>query len=171
MHFYGHERLALVVDGPNTWHAGKDLGFEIDYAKMQAIFARQGTLVASRYFTRMEDKGTDFNPMVPLIQWLSFNGWAVITRDKDTDVDLAVHAMEMMDHVDHLLLASGDSDFAMLIDAYQRRAKRVTIISTIKAPTQRCSDDLRCGADQFIDLNDLRTSIERPARIREAMPA
>lgn len=163
MRFYGHERLALLVDGPNTWHAGKALGFEIDYGKLQDLFARQGTLVASRYFTRMADT-EDFNPVHPLVQWLGFNGWAVTTRDKDTDVDLAIFAMELLDHVDHLILASGDGDYCALVDAYQRRGRRVSIVSTVDSRPMHCSDDLRCGADQFMELSTLRSVIERPAR-------
>jgi uncharacterized LabA/DUF88 family protein len=172
MRFYAHERLALVVDGPNIWTAARVLGFGVDFAALQGFIARQGTLVASCYFTPLKEGG-DFNPVRPLVDWLECNDWQAVTRERDTDVDLAVHALEMAGHLDHLILASGNGNFVALVEAVQRRACRVSILSTIKAGATGggCSDELRRSADHFIELADLRETIARPVRAKEALQA
>jgi uncharacterized protein (TIGR00288 family) len=163
MRFYGHERLALVVDGPNTFHACQNIGLEIDYSKLQKLLARQATLTCSLYFTSMNPDADGFVPHKPLIDWLDYNGWQVIAREKDPDVDLAVMAMELAQtSIDHFVIASGDGDFVILVEALQRRGKHVTILSSLKGGG--LSDDLRRAADDFMDLSDLRSEIARPAK-------
>jgi uncharacterized LabA/DUF88 family protein len=173
MRFYAHERLALMVDGPNLRNAVRALGFDVDFAKLQGFIARQGTLVSSCYFTQLKE-GEDFNPVRPLVDWLDYNDWQVVTRERETAVDLAVHALEMSAHLDHLILASGNSDFVALVEAVQRRACRVSILSTTKAGATGggCADELRRSTDHFIELADLRDLIARPARApKEALQA
>ena len=46
------------------------------------------------------------------------------------DIELAVDAMEMADHIDHLVLFSGDGDFRSLVEAVQRKGVRVSVVST-----------------------------------------
>lgn len=85
------------------------------------------------------------------------------------DIELAVDMLETADHVDHLVLFSGDGDFRSLIAAVQRKGRKVSVISTLTTQPPMISDDLRRQADSFIDLNTLRISIgrdpsERPER-------
>jgi len=47
------------------------------------------------------------------------------------DIELAVDAMEMAPHVDHIVLFSGDGDFRSLVEAVQRRGVRVTVVSLL----------------------------------------
>jgi len=171
MQFYAHEKLALMVDGPNFWHASKNLGFDIDYGKLREFFARQATLTNCIYFTRMEETD-DFNALRPLVDWLEYHGWQVVTREKDTDVDLAVAAMEMADHINHFVIVSGDADYCSLVEALQRKGVRTSVLATLKSPGSNCSDDLRRAAEQFIEMDDLRATITRPARaVKEALSA
>lgn len=172
MRFYAHERIALLVDGPNCWNTAKNIGLEIDWGKLEAFFGRQSTLVSSVYFTCLPTVHSDgFQPIKPLIDWLDFNNWQVVSREKDTDVDLAVVAMELANGcIDHFVIASGDSDFVILVEALQRRGKRVTILSSLKGGG--VSEDLRRSADNFLDLESLRDTIARPARTpKEAVGA
>jgi uncharacterized LabA/DUF88 family protein len=59
------------------------------------------------------------------------------------------------------VLISGDGDFRRLVDAVQRRGKRVTVISTIKIQPPLIADELRRQADFFVDLADLMPLIAR----------
>jgi uncharacterized LabA/DUF88 family protein len=69
--------------------------------------------------------------------------------------------MEMSEHLDHVVLLSGDGDFRRLVEAVQRRGVRVTVISTIRTQPPMIADELRRQADQFIDLADLQPYIAR----------
>jgi len=77
------------------------------------------------------------------------------------DIELAVDAMELAEHIDQMVLFSGDGDFRPLVEAVQRRGVRVTVISTISSQPPMIADDLRRQADVFIDLVELRSKLAR----------
>ncbi len=85
------------------------------------------------------------------------------------DIELAVNAMEMAQHIDLMVLFSGDGDFRSLVEAVQRKGVRVAVVSTISTQPPMVADELRRQADEFIDLAQLIQRIgrdpgERPMR-------
>jgi uncharacterized LabA/DUF88 family protein len=117
-----------------------------------------------------------------LIDWLDYNGYRVVTKPTkeyvdssgrrkvkgNMDLELAIDAMQLCDTVDHMVLFSGDGDFRVLVEALQRRGRKVSVVSTVTTQPSMISDELRRQADQFIDLVDLkkvigRDSSERPS--------
>jgi uncharacterized LabA/DUF88 family protein len=178
MTFYPTERLALFIDGANLYSSAKNLGFDIDYKRLLDEFRARGVLVRAYYYTALvEDQ--DYSPIRPLVDWLDYNGFTLVTKTAreyvdqqgrkrwrgDMDVDLAVDMMEIADRIDHVVLFSGDGDFRRLVEAMQRRGVRVTVVSTVKSQPPMASDDLRRQADVFVDLADLADVIGRPARL------
>lgn len=176
MQFYPNEKLAVFVDGPNLYGMAKGLQFDVDYKKLHASFAKDAILLRAFYYTAISE-GDDFTPLRPLVDFLEYNGWKMVTkpmveftdsqgrvrRKGDMTVDLVVDALEIAEHVDHLVIFSGDGDFWRLVDALQRRGKRVTIVSTIKTTPPMCADELRRIADRFVDLADIKDQIQREA--------
>ena len=169
------EKIALFIDGSNFYATSKALGFDIDYRRLLSEFQSRGTLVRAFYYTTLiEDQ--EFSSIRPLIDWLDYNGYTVVTKltkefvDATTgrrkvrgsmDVELAVSAMELADHVDQIVLFSGDGDFRSLVEALQRRGVRVTVVSTLSTQPPMIADDLRRQADVFIDLLELKPKIGR----------
>lgn len=178
--FYRDDRLALFIDGSNLYAAARSLGFDIDYKKLLSEFAARGKLVRAFYYTALIEND-DYSPIRPLVDWLDYNGYTMVTKPTkeytDTggrrkikgnmDIELAVDAMELAPHVDHIVLFSGDGDFRRLIEALQRMGKRVSVVSTIASTPPMISDELRRQADSFIELEDLQEVIGRPARSGE----
>jgi len=80
------------------------------------------------------------------------------------DIELAVDAMELAPHVDHVVIFSGDGDFRPLIEALQRKGVRVSVVSTIRSQPPMIADELRRQADNFIELDELRDVVGRPMR-------
>ena len=85
------------------------------------------------------------------------------------DIELTVDALELADVVDHYVIFSGDGDFRTLVEALQRRGRKVSVVSTMTSQPPMISDDLRRQADHFIDLMTLKTEVgrdpsERPVR-------
>jgi uncharacterized LabA/DUF88 family protein len=76
----------------------------------------------------------------------------------------------MADRVDHILLFSGDGDFRRLVEAVQRKGVRVTVISTIRSSPPMVADELRRQADNFLELQDLASSIARVHAPRHDAP-
>ena len=68
------------------------------------------------------------------------------------DIELAIDVMEMADRIDHIVIFSGDGDFRRLVEAVQRRGRRVSVVSTIRTQPPMVADELRRQADNFIEL-------------------
>jgi uncharacterized LabA/DUF88 family protein len=84
------------------------------------------------------------------------------------DIELAVDAMELAEHVDQIVLFSGDGDFRSLVEAVQRRGVRVTVVSTISSQPPMIADELRRQADVFTDLVELQSKLSRDPSERPA---
>ncbi|MGB0630083.1 MAG: NYN domain-containing protein [Alphaproteobacteria bacterium] len=181
MHFNADDRIALFIDGPNLYAAAKSLGFDIDYKNLLETFRRQGRLVRAYYYTALaEDQ--EYSPIRPLIDWLDYNGYTMVTKPAkeytdstgrrrykgNMSIELAVDMMEMAPNIDHAVLFSGDGDFRQLLEAVQRRGVRVTVISTFRAQSPMVSDELRRQADAFVELQDLSGDIARKGRRDDA---
>ena len=77
------------------------------------------------------------------------------------DIELAIDVMEMADQVDHIVIFSGDGDFRRLVEAAQRKGRRVSVVSTIRTSPPMVADELRRQADNFIELDELKGQIAR----------
>jgi uncharacterized LabA/DUF88 family protein len=175
-------KLALFIDGANLHATARTLGFEIDYKRLLAEFGSRGTLLRAFYYAAIiEDQ--EFSSIRPLIDWLDYNGYTVVTKaakafvDADgrrkvkgnMDIELAVDAIEISGHVDQMVFFTGDCDFRPLVEAVQRRGVRVTVVSTILSQPPLIADELRRQADAFIDIAEFQSRVdrnpsERPAR-------
>ena len=185
-----HERTALFIDGANLYATAKTLGFDIDYKRLLREFQSKGRLIRAFYYTALvEDQ--EYSSIRPLVDWLDYNGYAVVTKPTkefvdsmgrrkvkgNMDIELAVDAMEMAGCLDHMVLFSGDGDFRSLVEAVQRRGVRVSVVSTVTTQPPMVADELRRQADEFIDLVHLIGKIgrdgdrpERPVRVSERRP-
>lgn len=175
--FYKDERTALFIDGANLYAASRSLDFDIDYKLLRQEFMRRGKLVRAFYYAALVEN-EEFSPIKPLVDWLSYNGYRLITKtakeytDSDgrrkikgnMDIELTINAMELASRIDHAVLFSGDGDFRPLVEGLQRKGVRVSVVSTIRGQTPMASDELRRQADNFIELGELRDVIGRPLR-------
>lgn len=172
--FDTREKIALFIDGANLYATSKSLGFDIDYRKLLAHFQKKGYLLRAYYYTALvEDQ--EYSSIRPLIDWLDYNGYKVVTKPAkeftdstgrrkikgNMDMELAIDALEMAEHVDHYVIFSGDGDFRSLVEALQRRGRKVTVVSTMSSQPPMISDDLRRQADHFVDLLSLRADVGR----------
>lgn len=174
MNFYPQERVGLFIDGANLYATARALGFDVDYKRLQELFAQKCNLIRAFYYTALvEDQ--EYSPIRPLVDWLDYNGYTMVTKPTkeftdatgrrkikgNMDIELAIDVMEMTPHLDHIVIFSGDGDFRRLVDSVQRHGVRVTVVSTVRSQPAMIADELRRQADIFVDLNDLRDSIER----------
>ena len=180
MVFYPQERLGLFIDGSNLYAAARALGFDIDYKKLLDVFRKNSQLIRAFYYTALiEDQ--EYSPIRPLVDWLDYNGYTMVTKPTkeftdatgrrklkgNMDIELAIDVMEMAEHLDHVVLFSGDGDFRRLVDAVQRKGVRVTVVSTVRSNPPMVADELRRQADTIMELQDLAPSIMRAHVHRE----
>ncbi|MEM9965688.1 MAG: NYN domain-containing protein, partial [Asticcacaulis sp.] len=154
MSFYPTDKIALFIDGANLYSAAKALNFDIDYRKLLDEFRKRGILIRAYYYTALVE-GDDYSPIRPLVDWLDYNGFTLITKTAkeytdaqgrkrwrgDMDIEIACDMLEIAESADHLVLFSGDGDFRRLIEAVQRKGCRVTVISTVKSQPPMTSDE------------------------------
>jgi len=135
--FDPREKIALFIDGANLYATAKSLGFDIDYKRLLQEFQSKGYLLRAYYYTALaEDQ--EYSSIRPLIDWLDYNGYTVVTKPTkefvdasgrrkikgNMDIELAVDVMELAESVDHFVLFSGDGDFRSLVEAVQRKGQR-----------------------------------------------
>ena len=178
------ERTALFIDGANLHAAARSLELDIDYKRLLDYFAKRGRLIRALYYTAIMEE-QEYSSLRPLVDWLDYNGFFVVTKTAkeftdslgrrkvkgNMDIELAVDAMEMSEHLDHIVLFSGDGDFRRLIEALQRKGVRVTVVSTTRSQPPIAADELRRQADLFLDLADIGTFFKRDEEAREAAQA
>ena len=177
MRFHPEERIALFIDGSNLYAAARALGFDIDYKRLLGLFSSKGRLIRAFYYTAlMEDQ--EYSPIRPLVDWLDYNGYTMVTKPTkeftdatgrrkikgNMDIELAIDVMEMAEHIDHIVLFSGDGDFRRLVDAVQRKGVRVTVVSTVRSQPPMVADELRRQADTYVELQDIQKLIQRQSR-------
>ncbi len=170
----GAPRIALFIDGANLYATSKQLGFDMDYRRLLREFQSRGNLIRAFYYTAIvEDQ--EFSSIRPLVDWLDYNGYRVITKAAkeftdatgrrrvkgNMDIELAIEMLELAPHLDQIYLFSGDGDFRPLVEAVQRKGVKISVVSTISTNPPMVSDELRRQCDEFVDLAQLMQKIGR----------
>ncbi|HPE31568.1 MAG TPA: NYN domain-containing protein, partial [Parvularculaceae bacterium] len=135
-----NEKTALFIDGANLYKAARSLGFDIDYKSLLAKAQASCQLLRAYYYTAIqEDKSQDYSPLRPLVDWLDYNGYTMVTKTAreftdaqgkrrfrgSTDIELVVDMMQLAPRLDHVVLFSGNGDFRRAIEALQTAGVRV----------------------------------------------
>lgn len=177
------ERVAFFIDGANFYQTARSLNVDIDYRRVLSSFVGDAYLLRANYYTALADD-QEFSSLRPLMDWLDYNGFHITTKPMreftdnsgqrrrvrpSLEVDLTVDAMTLCDEVNHVVLFTGDGAYRPLVEALQKRGRKVSVISSLKTNPSMISDDLRRQADHFLDLADLTDRIgrdpsDRPAR-------
>jgi uncharacterized LabA/DUF88 family protein len=172
--FRPEEKSSLFIDGPHLYSISRALSFDVDYKAMLEYFRNQTNLIRAYYYTALpRDIET---PLRPLTDWLSYNGYTIITKELkeftdsigrrrvkgNMDIEIACDTLELAESLDHIILVAGDADFRRLIEALQRKGVRVTVASSLK--TTLVSDELRRQADDFIEFDQISKYFTRTLR-------
>lgn len=166
--FYFNERTAVLIDGVSLHSTSRALGFEVDYKKLRLHFSECCRLSRLIYYTTIVESD-EHASIKPLIDWLDYNGYCVKTKiarefidqaggrkvKGSMSIEIAVDALVLAQHVDHIVLFTGDGEYRYLVEQLQRQGVRVTICSSHKTQPSMVSDDLRRQADSFMELNDM----------------
>ena len=169
------DRTALFIDGANLYASAKALNTDLDFRKLVEMYRTKGDLVRALYYTAVVE-GEEFSPIKPLVDWLDYNGFSVVTKPVkrftdaqghsrvkgNMDMEIAVDMLELAPRLDHAVLFSGDGDFRRVVQAVQAKGVKVTVVSTVKTQPPQIADELRRQADAFIDLADIADQVGKP---------
>ena len=167
-------KSSLLIDGPNFQRTRKSLKIERDYLAIFGALREIFNLHSIYYFIGLyEDVST--TPLVRELHWLSKMGVRVITRSAtkhtspsgevffkgNMDTHICVTALTECQNVDNVILASGDKDFVVLLNALKARGQRTTVLSSEHSDVDCLAHELRLCADTFIDLAWVKNLIQK----------
>lgn len=160
-------RIAIFIDGSNLFYAALQLGIEIDYTKLLCRLTCGSRLLRSFFYTGVDPTN---EKQQGFLLWMRRNGYRVITKElvqlpdgskkANLDVEIAVDMISLVGCYDTAILVSGDGDLAYAVDAISYRGIRVEVVS-LRSMT---SDSLINVADRYIDLEGIKTDIQKASR-------
>lgn len=168
-------RTALFIDGPNLYACSKALKIELDFKTLLKYYGSD--LVRAYYYTAIVEEGEEYSSIRPLIDWLSYNGYSIVSKPAkqflmpdgrtktkgNMDCEMTVDALMLSVNraIDHAVFFTGDGDFKPLLLAMQPFGVRCTVISSIQTKPAMCADELRRICDNFIDLAEFGQMLQR----------
>lgn len=159
-------RVAVFIDASNILYSQKTLGWKVDYLKLKKHFSQECDLCHIAFYT---GKVGSHDKQASFLKKLLDNGIGVVSKDVkfikteggliitkgNLDVEIALDCFRARDNFDTLVLFSGDSDFAYLIDLLKELGKRVIVVSTRNHISRELVERAK-----FVPLDKLREAIE-----------
>jgi uncharacterized LabA/DUF88 family protein len=152
--------VGLFVDTQNLYYAARDFySRHVDYDMLLRLSARgRHLLQATAYVVEREGEATAYG----FVTKLSALGYRVRRRkvrvhradsggrpvlEGDWDMGIAADIVRAWDHLEVIVLASGDGDFAPMLELAQQRGKRVEILAFKETASQNLLDltDVFCN--------------------------
>ena len=165
-------RVGLFVDTQNLYHSARDLlertvNFETvlkvateDRELVHAIsytVERENEATARPFIFKLSALGYKVRRMNLTVHHVTDGGKAIY--EGNWDMGIVADMVRLMDHLDVVVLGSGDGDFTDVVEVLQERGKRVEVIAFREHTAQKLID----AADRFTHLPDIEGGL-MPAR-------
>lgn len=134
-------RVYVFIDAANILYSQQTLRWKVDYKKLSEYLKTDCDLQEIYFYT---GKVGDNHKQTLFLKKLEKFGFKIRSKEVkrikisrntyewkgNLDVELAIDVMGNINNFDTLILMSGDSDFAPLIDSVKSAGKRVVVMST-----------------------------------------
>jgi uncharacterized LabA/DUF88 family protein len=158
-------RVYVFIDAANILYSQQTSGWRVDYEKLKKYFEKECDLQAIYFYTGRVGDNHKQNMFLRKLEKLGFHVRAKevkrikVSRNAyewkgNLDVELALDVIANINSFDTLILMSGDSDFAAVLDRVKEAGKRVIIMST----KGHVSKELLNRA-KYINLKKLKSEI------------
>jgi len=151
------QRVAVLADAQNLYHTAQSLHTRnIDYAALLeravddrelvraiAYVIRADAEEEESFFEAIEEIG--FEPKIKDIKTFADG-----SKKADWDVGISLDAVTLASHVDTMVLATGDGDFARLCSHLRHEGVRVEVLSFGSSTAEELMD----ATDEFVDLGE-----------------
>ncbi|WP_411963016.1 NYN domain-containing protein [Haloferax sp. YSMS24] len=151
------QRVAILVDAQNLYHTAQSLySRNIDYSSLLDKAAAGRALTrAIAYVIRADspDEERFFDALVDIgfeTKIKDIKTFGDGSKKADWDLGMALDAVSLANHVDTIVICSGDGDFERLCSHLRHEGVRVEVMS-FKEST---ADELVEASDAFIDLSE-----------------
>ncbi len=175
------DRVAIFIDGENIHYSAKHLNMRLDYLKLCRKLTAGRRLVRSYFYTAISNQSEG---KIDFINFLKLNGFTVVTKEvrsfnetdsvnrsvrSSLDMELVLDVMDMVPHLDTVIICSGDGDFRPLVESVARRGRHVEVC----ALREMTSTDLIATADAYTDLATIKDDValqQAPREIKNELP-
>jgi uncharacterized LabA/DUF88 family protein len=152
-----NQRVAVLVDAQNLYHTAQSLYSQnIDYSSLleKAVQGRELTRAIAyviradspeeeRFFEALTDIG--FETKIKNIKTFGDG-----SKKADWDVGMSLDAVTLANHVDTVVLCTGDGDFSRLCSHLRHEGVRVEVMSFVEST----ADELIEASDAYMDLSE-----------------
>ncbi|MFC6617560.1 NYN domain-containing protein [Deinococcus radiophilus] len=165
-------RVGIFIDTQNLYHSARDLlertvnfetllhtgadGRELVHAIAYTV-EREGEATARPFIYKLSTLGFKVRRMNLTMHYVGDSGRPIY--EGNWDMGMVADMVRLMDHLDIVVLGSGDGDFTDMVEVLQERGKRVEVLAFREHTAQKLID----AADRFIHLPDLPEAL-MPAR-------
>ena len=163
-------RLSIFVDGNNMFYAQQKNGWFFDPKRVLQYFTNkeEADLANAFWYTGIKDPQDQRGFRDALISL----GYTVRTKilkeyyddhsgrysqKANLDIEIVIDMFNTVEQYDRVILFSGDGDFERAIELLRSKNTHITVVST----EGMIARELRNVTDRYIDLNDIRISIEK----------
>lgn len=162
---YAAGRICVFIDAANILYSQQTLGWRVDYVRLKKYFEEECDLRGIYFYT---GRVGDNERQNAFINRLTKMGYIVKAKEvkririsKDAyewkgnlDVELTIDVLGNIQNFDTLVLMSGDSDFAPLLDTVKAQHKRVIVMSTKGHVAKELLDRAK-----YLNLKKLKSNI------------
>jgi uncharacterized LabA/DUF88 family protein len=154
---HGNQRVAVLADSQNLYHTAHSLhSRNIDYTALLEAAVNDRELVRAiayviradspeeeSFFEALRDIG--FETKIKEIKTYGDG-----SKKADWDVGISLDAVTLADHVDTLVLCSGDGDFSRLCSHLRHEGVRIEVFSFAESTAAELVE----AADSFVDMGE-----------------
>jgi uncharacterized LabA/DUF88 family protein len=152
-----NQRVAVLADSQNLYHTAQSMYTRnIDYAALleEAISDRELTR-AIAYVIRADapEEESFFDALVDIgfeTQIKDIKTFADGSKKADWDVGICLDAITLANHVDTIVLCTGDGDFTRLCHHLKHEGVRIEVVCFAEST----ADELVEAADSFVDMSE-----------------
>lgn len=161
-------KMGIFIDAANLELSVKDLGFRLRYKKLYTWLSQQGTISYLGFYTARFDTKEHDN----FLTTLKKIGYKLVTkklkliqqksgthplRKANFDVEITVDALRRIEYYQTIVLFSGDSDFAYLLNHLRKKGKTIIVVSL----RYHVSRELIEKSDYYFDLRKIKEIIKQ----------
>jgi len=164
-------RLSIFVDGNNMFYAQQKNGWFFDPRRVLEYFHYEQihtNLINAFWYTGLKDPqdqrgfrdaliSLGYTVRTKILKEYYDDSSGRYSQKANLDIEIVVDMFNTVDQYDRVILFSGDGDFERAIELLRSKNTHITVVST----EGMIARELRNATDRYIDLNEIRDSIEK----------
>lgn len=166
-------KIAVFIDGSNTYFAQKKMGKWLDWVKVKQYLEAEYEVLSYRYYAGVRPADQKTKSFLKKLEKIGFTTVTkkvkVVTDEKgdkfekaNFDVEMTADILASLKDVDLVVVFSGDSDFAYLCKLIHKGNRKIHFFASKKT----LAWELRKASDKFFYLEDLTELTKKEGFVR-----